>query len=82
MKLASLLTLASLISAAVAVYVTSTDGTQIWAESTGNPAKPPVVFISGFPLTSLVFDKQWGNSFMKNNLFMVRPTYPPVASFH
>ena len=81
MKFASLLSLISLISAAMAVYVTSTDGTQIWAESTGNPAKPAVVFIPGFSCTSLAFDKQWGNSFMKDNLFMVRQTYPSLTSF-
>jgi len=81
MKFTSLLTLVSLISAATAVYVTSADGTQIWAESTGNSAKPPVVFIPGFSCTSLAFDKQWGNSVMKNSLFMVRENYPPVASF-
>jgi len=72
MKFASLLAFISLVSSAMAVYVTSADGTKIWAESTGNPAKPAVVFIPGFSCSSLAFDKQWTNSFMKTNLFMVR----------
>lgn len=72
MKFASLLACISLASSALAVYVTSADGTQIWAESTGNPSKPAVVFIPGFSCTSLAFDKQWVNPFMKTNLFMVR----------
>ena len=77
MKITSLLTLVSLISSAVAVYVTSADGTNIWAESTGDPTKPAVVFIPGFSCSSLAFDKQWGNSFMESNLFMVRDPLPP-----
>ena len=60
----------------MAVYVTSADGTKIWAESTGDPAKPAVVFIPGFSCTLLAFDKQWVNPFMKANLFMVREIYP------
>ena len=72
MNFASLLALISLVSSAMAVYVTSADGTKIWAESTGNPSKPAVVFIPGFSCSSLAFDKQWTNSFMKANLFMAR----------
>lgn len=64
----------------MAVYVTSADGTQIWAESTGNPAKPAVVFIPGFSCTSLAFDKQWTNPFMQANLFMVRKLNSPFRS--
>ena len=77
MKFAPFLAFVSLISSAVAVYVTSTDGTQIWAESTGDPSKPVVVFIPGFSCTSLAFNKQWADPSMKANLFMVRKSYPP-----
>jgi len=80
MKFASLFAFVSLISSAMAVYVTSADGTQIWAESTGNPAKPAVVFIPGFSCTSLAFDKQWTNPFMQANLFMVRKLNSPFRS--
>lgn len=80
MKFATLLAFVSLLSSAMAVYVTSADGTNIWAESTGDPNKPAVVFIPGFSCSSLAFDKQWGNSFMKSNLFMVRDPLPPSTA--
>ena len=79
MKFTSLLAFVSLISSTMAVNVTSADGTQIWAESTGNPAKPAVVFIPGFSCSSLAFDKQWENPYMNANLFMVRKTHPPSS---
>jgi hypothetical protein len=71
MKFTSLLATLSLAASAFAVYITSADGTQIWAEATGNPKKPAVVFIPGFSCTSLAFDKQWYNSFMTSSLYMV-----------
>lgn len=80
MKFTSLLAFVSLISFTMAVNVTSADGTQIWAESTGNPAKPAVVFIPGFSCSSLAFDKQWENPYMNANLFMVRKTHPLSSS--
>ena len=72
MRFAPLLALASLVASVVAVNVTSADGTNIWAESTGDPSKPAVVFIPGFSCTSLAFDKQWANPSLKSSLFMVR----------
>lgn len=72
MKFASLLATLSLAASVFAVNVTSADGTQIWAEATGNPKKPAVVFIPGFSCTSLAFDKQWYNTFMTSNLYMIR----------
>ena len=87
MKFASLLATLSLAASAFAVYVSSADGTQIWAEATGNPKKPAVVFIPGFSCTSLAFVKQWSDPYMTSNLYMVyqfvgksvRPlTYPPI----
>ena len=81
MKFSSLLALTCLVPTAMAVYVTSADGTQIWAESTGDSTKPAVVFISGYTLSCLVFDKQWESSFMKKNLFMVRQYIHPPLPF-
>ena len=75
MKFTPFLALVSLISSAAAAYVTSADGTNIRAESTGDPTKPAVVFIPGFSCTSLAFKKQWESPFMKANLFMVRKTH-------
>jgi len=72
MKFASLLATLSLAASALAVYVSSADGTQIWAEATGNPKKPAVVFIPGFSCTSLAFVKQWSDPYMTSNLYMIR----------
>ena len=72
MKFASLLATLSLAASTFAVYVTSADGTKIWAEATGNPKKPAVVFIPGFSCSSLAFDKQWSDPLMTSNLYMVR----------
>lgn len=82
MKFASLLATLSLAASALAVYVTSADGTQIWAEATGNPKKPAVVFIPGFSCTSLAFDKQWYNPFMTSSLYMVHITVVLKAAAH
>jgi len=71
MKFASLLTSLSLSASAFAVYVTSPDGTKIWAEATGNPNKPAVVFVPGFSCSSLAFNKQWSDPSMTENLYMV-----------
>jgi len=71
MKFASVLATVSLASSAFAVYVTSPDGTNIWAEATGNPNKPAVVFIPGFSCSSLAFNKQWSDPSMTENLYMV-----------
>jgi len=44
--------------------ITSTDGTKIWAEATGNSNKPPVVFIH--------FSKQFSDPNLLENLYMIR----------
>lgn len=86
MKFASLLTALSLAASAFAVNVTSRDGTLIWAEATGDPTKPAVVFIPGFSCTSLAFDKQWYDPQMLSSLYMVRQfsnactQSPPLSS--
>ena len=71
MKFASLLATLSLAASTFAVYVTSADGTKIWAEATGNPKKPAVVLIPGFSCSSLAFSKQWSDPSMTSNLYMV-----------
>ena len=72
MKFASLVATLSLAASTFAVYVTSADGTRIWAEATGNPKKPAVVFIPGFSCSSLAFVKQWSDPLMTSNLYMAR----------
>ncbi|TCD62666.1 hypothetical protein EIP91_006588 [Steccherinum ochraceum] len=56
-------------------YVTSTDGTSIWADDAG--VKPelggiPVVFIHGFACTALVWEKQFSDPMLRKNLYMIR----------
>lgn len=72
MKFSPLLAALSLAASVLGDWVTSRDGTQIWAEATGNPNKPPVVFIPGFSCTSLAFNKQWYDTYMTSNLYMIR----------
>ena len=52
--------------------ITSTDGTKIWAEATGNSNKPAVVFIHGFSCTALHFSKQFSDPNLLENLYMIR----------
>lgn len=79
MKFVSLLATLSLAASAFAVYVNSVDGTRIWAEATGNPDGPVVVFIPGFSCSSLAFSKQWDDPLMTTNLYMVRQS---CCSYH
>ncbi|KDQ09597.1 hypothetical protein BOTBODRAFT_116879 [Botryobasidium botryosum FD-172 SS1] len=62
----------ALIHAASALLVSSKDGTQIWAEAKGNPRNPHFVWIHGYLLSSLVFDKLFEDETYLNNLYMVR----------
>ncbi|KAK7677749.1 hypothetical protein QCA50_019301 [Cerrena zonata] len=50
----------------------SKDGTKIWAEAAGDPANPPVVFIHGVACTALVFDNQFSDSNLLDNIYMIR----------
>ncbi|KAI0070033.1 alpha/beta-hydrolase [Panus rudis PR-1116 ss-1] len=53
-------------------YLQSKDGTRIWADASGDPSKPHVVFIHGFACTALAFEKQFSDPNLLNNLYMVR----------
>lgn len=53
-------------------FVTSEDGTRIWADHIGDPSKPAVVFIPGFSCTSLAFEKQWNDPALLKDLHLVR----------
>lgn len=46
-------------------FVTSADGTQIWAEETGDHTRPAIVFLPGFGFSSLAFEKQFGDLFLQ-----------------
>ncbi|KAF9058625.1 alpha/beta-hydrolase [Rhodocollybia butyracea] len=53
-------------------FVTSADGTKIWAAAAGNPSKPAVVFIHGFACIADAFEKQYTNATMLENLYIIR----------
>ncbi|KAJ3786495.1 alpha/beta-hydrolase [Lentinula aff. detonsa] len=53
-------------------FVTSSDGTKIWAAACGNSSKPAVVFIHGFACTADAFDKQYTNPTMLEDLYIIR----------
>jgi len=52
--------------------IASADGTKIWAQAAGNPAKPAVVFIHGFSCTALNFKNQFSDPKLLENLYLVR----------
>lgn len=51
--------------------VISADGTSIYAIAAGNPAKPALVCVHGFASTSFAFHKQFANSALLENVFLV-----------
>lgn len=57
--------------ASLGKFVQSNDGTQIWTHAAGNPTKPSVVFIPGFSCTALAFEKQFDDSKLLENLYLV-----------
>ncbi|KAJ7817246.1 hypothetical protein B0H14DRAFT_2374140 [Mycena olivaceomarginata] len=58
--------------AAVLKLLLSSDGTPIYAEASGNPANPSVVFAHGFALSGIVFDKLFSDPRMLEKLYLVR----------
>ncbi|KAK0435266.1 hypothetical protein EV421DRAFT_1908741 [Armillaria borealis] len=53
-------------------YITSQDGTHIWADAAGAPWKPPVVFVHGLLCSSLNWAKQFGDEQLLDNLYMIK----------
>ncbi|KAK0193145.1 alpha/beta-hydrolase [Armillaria mellea] len=52
--------------------VASQDGTHIWADASGTPGKPPVVFIHGFLGSGMNWVKQFDDKQLLDNLYMIR----------
>jgi len=52
-------------------FVPSTDDSLIYAEATGDPSKPALVFVPGLTMTTQVFDKQFLDEEMRKELYMV-----------
>lgn len=67
--------------------IESADGTTIWADDGGNKNGVPVVFIHGLSTTSTVWDLQFSDPKLLENLYMIRyelrghgrSGYPPTA---
>ncbi|KAK0237450.1 alpha/beta-hydrolase [Armillaria nabsnona] len=53
-------------------YITSQDGTHIWADAAGTPGKPSVVFVHGFLCSSLNWAKQFSDPQLLDNLYMIK----------
>ncbi|KAK0203326.1 Alpha/Beta hydrolase protein [Desarmillaria ectypa] len=53
-------------------YITSQDGTRIWADAAGTPGKPPVIFIHGLLCSSLNWVKQFNDKQLLDNLYMIK----------
>jgi len=59
-------------SAQVGRFVTSKDGTKIWAEDAGNKSGIPVIFIHGLSCTGHAWDKQFQDKKLLEHLHLVR----------
>ncbi|KAJ7125351.1 Alpha/Beta hydrolase protein [Mycena epipterygia] len=59
-------------SASIPKLWPSADGTLIYAEASGNPANPSVVFAHGFALSGIVFDKLFSDPRLLDKLYLVR----------
>ncbi|KAK7045135.1 putative oxidoreductase ephD [Favolaschia claudopus] len=53
-------------------FVTSQDGTRIFAEARGDASKPPVVFIHGFGLGATAFDEIFNDPIWVSQVYMIR----------
>ncbi|KAJ7286938.1 Alpha/Beta hydrolase protein [Mycena rebaudengoi] len=53
-------------------FCTSSDGTLIYAEASGNPANPSIVFAHGFALSAIVFDELFSDGRLLDKFYLVR----------
>jgi len=73
MKLATiLLAMCAVAQPLLARFIKSRDSTRLYAEAKGDPSNPHLVWIHGFLLSSLVFDKLFEDQVYLDNLYMVR----------
>jgi len=52
--------------------IPSPDGVKLWAQAAGNPSHPAIVFVHGFACSAKIFEKQFTDPEMLENLYMVR----------
>lgn len=55
-------------------YLTSADGSKLYAEAIGDPTKHSIVFIHGFTLSGAVFDNIFLNKDFISSFYVVRHT--------
>ncbi|TCD71418.1 hypothetical protein EIP91_010124 [Steccherinum ochraceum] len=53
-------------------YVVSQDGTRIWADVAGNKSGIPVIFIHALACSAVVWDKQFSDRNLLDNLYMIK----------
>ncbi|KAI5117032.1 hypothetical protein M0805_002248 [Coniferiporia weirii] len=53
-------------------FITSSDGAKIYADATGNPDKPSIVFVHGLSYSSVVFDSIFSDEGFSNEFYLVR----------
>ncbi|KAF4586790.1 hypothetical protein EYR40_010806 [Pleurotus pulmonarius] len=63
---------AMLASQSTARIIASKDGTSIYADAAGNPAKQSIVFVHGLALSGVVFDNFFTNNHLRENYYLVR----------
>ncbi|KAF5381995.1 hypothetical protein D9615_004206 [Tricholomella constricta] len=63
---------AAALSATLKLFLTSKDGTKIYAEATGNRNGPHVIFAHGLACTNAAFDPLFSDKAMTSKLYMVR----------
>lgn len=64
--------LPSMSSKSTAQLVSSKDGALIYADATGDPTKPCLVFLHGLALSAAVFDDIFANPKLTENFYLVR----------
>ncbi len=61
-------------------FITSQDGTHIWADAAGTEGKPSVVFVHGFLTSSLNWTRQFGDRQLLESLYIVGLCLPSIYS--
>jgi hypothetical protein len=60
-------------------FVTSADGTKIFAEARGDPSNPAIVFIHGFGIGAMAFNNIFNDPLWLNRVYLVSER---KAKFH
>ena len=61
-------------------FVTSSDGSKIYADAAGDAGKPAIVFLHGLSLSGAVFNNIFSNEEYKKKFFLVRFSVASVTT--